>query len=179
MKLQPSKRGVIMNRKLLASLAIFIFLSFGSSLLADHYTFANMVQIGTIQSGNDNDLAEISALAGETLTLAGKSDESGDGWSGTNGSTSSVFTWDGSGVITHITIKAGNYYTLFSLINPLNPGDSQEVIQDQIMNPPGNAYLEISHTSAFFGTTSVPEPATLVLLGLGLMAVPVAKKFRF
>ncbi|MFH1965884.1 MAG: PEP-CTERM sorting domain-containing protein, partial [Acidobacteriota bacterium] len=154
--------------------------SLGSNLLADHFMFINMVQIGGIQSGNDypNNFALVQTLAGTTLTMAGKSDEAGGGWTSPSGQiTQGTFVWNGSGVITHISIKAGNFFTLFVLTDPLNPCDSQEVIQSQIRNPTNNDFLAISHITGYTGTTSVPEPATLMLLGLGLVAVPLTKKF--
>ena len=171
-----------MKKKILISLAILVFLSLGTNLLADTviYDFSNMVQIGGIQSGNDypNNFALVQSLAGTTLTMAGKSDESGGGWTSPSGEiTSGTFVWNGSGIITHISIKAGDYFTLYVLTNPLNPGDSQEIVQNVIMNKPGNAYLGISHITGYNGATSVPEPATLMLLGIGLVAVPLTKKF--
>lgn len=184
MELFKPKGLIDMSRKIMVSIAILVVLSLGSSVLAEHYTFDNMNLIGTIQSGNDTAVLA-STLAGETLTLAGKweadEDFSGDfsmgGWTGPGGEiTEATFVWNGSGVITHIVVKASTFWALYSLDNPLNPGDSQE-IESEIINSANGKPYAISHISGYTGTTSVPEPATLVLLGLGLIAVPLARKY--
>ena len=178
-----------MKKKILLSLTILVFLSLGSNLLADHYTFDNMVQIGVIQDGNDDETGVLaSALATIPLTYVNKWDgpSKPGNWTVSpdypvvtddSGYLSATFVWNGSGIITHIVVKASTHWILYSLTNPLNQGDSQDIVQSQITNDKGKPQA-ISHiTGLSDGTTSVPEPATLMLLGIGLVAVPLTKKF--
>jgi PEP-CTERM motif len=174
-----------MNRKIILSIAILVFLFLGANVFADHYTFSNMVQVGAVQSGNDT-AALASTVLGSTLSLVNKWDgpsNPGD-WTGpTSDTTEFTFVWNGSGVVTHIVVKASTQWILYALTNPLQTGDSQDV-ESEITKPhpskPGEVIIhEISHITGYNGTTSVPEPATLMLLGIGLAAVPVTKKFIF
>jgi len=168
------------KKKIIISLAILVFLSLGSTLLGDPYVvdvygLDNLTLIGT-WTGNDNDLSQINALTGLSLTWAGGTYTDSQLVAPT-GATSGYLVWNGTGIVTHIALKAGNFYTLYALTSYLDsPGDSQEIVQDQILNNPGNAFLGISHATGFNDGTSVPEPATLMLLGLGLIAVPLTKK---
>ena len=175
-----------MKKKILASLAIMVFLSFGSSLMADHYTFADNVLPGYVgtYAGNDNNSAEFAlVLANLGLTEVGKWEAGGSatngGWTlveGTNGGVDIVLQWNGPGEVTHVVIKAGNNFAFYALGTALVAGDTQQIVSTLLNN--GGQVAGVSHTTGY-GGTAVPEPATLVLLGLGLMAVPVAKKFRF
>ncbi len=98
--------------------------------------------------------------------------------------TQGVFIWNGSGIVEYIMLKADGYYALFALDTSLIPGQGQVISSNPADWNSGDGVPDfenpglhaISHITGY-GTTSVPEPATLVLLGLGLMAVPLARKY--
>jgi len=175
-----------MRRKILASLIVLFSLSLGSNLLAEHFTFETNVLPGYIgtYSGNDSNSSEFAIILDNLgLTEVGKWEAGGDdtngGWTlveGTNGGVEIVLQWNGPGEITHIVIKAGSSFAFYALGTSLVAGDTQQIISELLNN--GGQIAGVSHTTGY-GGTSVPEPTTLVLLGLGLMAVPVAKKFKF
>ncbi len=156
----------------------------GTGLLADpvKLTMDDLAQIGEIQVGNNNDLQAAIELTGITgLEWAGGSFETSYlwVWDYNNG----LFWWWGPEELTHLSIKAGNNWILYELETPLQAGGFIS-LESEIYNSKGVA-KNISHVTGYTGgyvpvteiSTSVPEPATFILLGLGLLAVPGFKRF--
>ena len=120
-----------MRQKISVGLAVIVFLSLGSNLLADPvaYGYYNLTFLGFTTEGPPESAALL-ALGYSHLTYIDKWDghSSPGNWSVTPSSgefTEGTFVWNGSGVITHIVVKADGYYALFLLEHSLNPGDSQ------------------------------------------------------
>lgn len=148
-----------------------------AGLIADPVTLTmgDLEQIGETQQGNNNDLNEAIELTGITgLQWAGGSFDTSYlwVWDYNNG----VYWWWGPEEVTHISVKAGNNWILYELETPLQP-KGFITLESEIFNKNGVA-KDISHVTGYSGgNTSVPEPATLVLVGMGLLAIPAYRKF--
>lgn len=187
------ERGYTMNKKIILGLAFLLFLALGGNLLADPYDFgtSNLLYVDSWVHETDS----VSFFSGEGLNLAyaGGSDtnakweapgsESGM-WTIYDPDDSSdlkyaIFEWNGTGTVDYIAIKAGQLLVLYQLDTSLSPGQSQLIDWEALMArdfPEGSKVQGISHITGYT-STSVPEPATLVLLGLGLVAVPLVRRY--
>ena len=192
----------IMSKKILIGISILVFLSLGSNLLAGPVVvqeLSNLTLVG--YSTQTPETSALSAMGFSSLTYLAKWDGfDNSSWNLDESATDpdggtiesddageyiqGVFIWNGSGIVEHIMLKADGYYALFALGTHLSPGEGQVISSDPadwitvdgvpVFENPG---LHAISNITGYGTTSVPEPATLVLLGLGLMAVPLARKY--
>jgi hypothetical protein len=166
-------------RKLLGCFLVVMLLVFGMSAIAaamptdptPYDAVCNGTYVGTF-SGNDNDYSPPGGYS--LLTGVEVSDKSFDpvNW----GSTQEGYWYAGSSTVYYYSVKAGPQYAVRSYTGiggsslgcwttePLLVGSGQQ---------PG-----ISHIS-FFGTQGVPEPATLLLLGSGLVGLAMFGRKRF
>ena len=155
----------------------------GTGLLASPVTLTmdDLVQIGQKQKGNNNKLDDAVELTGITgLQWAGGSFDTSYlwVWDYNNG----VYWWGGTEAVTHISVKAGNSWILYELGTPLQQGGFI-TLESEIYGKTGGV-KEIGHVTGYTGGitpiaetgTSVPEPGTFILMGLGLLAVPGIKK---
>ena len=145
----------------------------------------DLVQIGDIQSGNNNSL-------NDAIKLANLSDLE---WAGDSWNTSYLLVWDynegifwwfGPGEVTHISIKAGNSWIMYELPTALQAGDFIQ-LESEIYNKKGAA-KEIGHVTGYYSSSalsagtasesaeSVSEPGTILLLGLGLLMIPLCRR---
>ncbi len=164
-------------KKLLAVFVVFAAMSC-TGLFADPVTLTmdDLDQIGELQNGNNNSLSDAIELTGITdLQWAGGFFETSYlwVWDYNNG----IFWWGGEGEVTHLSIKAGNNWLFYELEAPLQSGGFIQ-LESEIFNKKGVA-KSISHVTGYrgVGTTSVPEPAALILVGMGLLAIPGYRKF--
>jgi hypothetical protein len=139
------------------------------------------------QSGNNNDLSQVQSYlnavpvySGATLTLADVIFTSYDGNSGTWAVSAPT-----NGAIDFYSVKAGNYWAMYA-VNPSGGAGSWSTYDIWAIGGPGtgghpnngSGSLTISHFTGYNPSTSVPEPATLALLGFGLIGVGVTAKRR-
>jgi len=176
-----------MNKKLVISFSVaFMFLSF-TVVFADpvSLTMEDLSQIGEQQSGNNNSLSDAIEITGLTdLEWAGNSWNTSFlwVWDYNNG----IFWWFGDQEVTHISIKAGNAWILYELPNPLQAGDFIQ-LESEIYNKKGKP-KDIAHVTGYYSSSvlstgapsesveSVSEPGTVLLLGLGLVMIPLFRR---
>ncbi|HYP08686.1 MAG TPA: PEP-CTERM sorting domain-containing protein [Bryobacteraceae bacterium] len=148
-----------------------------------------VTQIGGEHADND-DLASVQAIltahfgAPVDLQLYDKSDSAPDltTITGIPGKSGKWDVNDDTVFITYLTVKGGNGFTLYHYSPSANSGDWSTVGLTVGRN--GNQ-PDVSHLSFWTGTQPeggddplVPEPMTMGLLGSGLAAMAVARKFR-
>lgn len=153
----------------------FLFLA-GFPLLAEPVVLNmdNLEQIGEMQSHNNNDLQDAITLTGlDDLQFAGGEFNTAYLWVWNQGE----YWWGGSEPLTHLSIKAGNNWILYELDQPMQTGWHIQ-LTSEIFNKNGKP-KDISHVTGYYSpsSTSVPEPATLLLGGLGLAFLATWRRF--
>jgi hypothetical protein len=79
-------------------------------------------------------------------------------------------TWSTDDLINFIAVKAGPEFALYEYIGGASSGDwTTELL----------SYKDLSHLSAYQILSSVAEPATLALFGLGLVGLAAVSGRRF
>ena len=160
-------------------------LMFGMQAHADSYTNSG-TYIGTY-SGNDN-LAYIETILGMDLDYYSKVNV-GDGgplpyegdFALTITSSDGYYsgTWatsPSSWVVSFYTVKAGRQFALYK-VDPAAASGTWSTEDLLVGNGPnGGNQPVISHFGAVANNTAVPEPATLILLGLGLLGIAGIRK---
>lgn len=83
------------------------------------------------------------------------------------------------GAISAYSVKAGNYYALYLLEQAESTGSWSTFDIWRFGGPGtgGNDSLQISHFTGYNPTASVPEPASMILFGAGLVVFGFARKF--
>jgi hypothetical protein len=112
----------------------------------------------------------------DDLFLIGKHDTDGSSFAGfmlgdTPDNTFGIWSYTGlEGVVILMAIKAGDHFALYMLKDPFVPNFEYGWSTEDLSVGAGEQ-PELSHMS-LFGTesTPVPEPASLLLLGIGLLA---------
>ena len=171
------KKTVVLGLLVLA----LIFVT--TPLMAETYT--NSGTLYGIGEGNDS-LALINSITNSALEYYSKVEvnsgnaapysgdfplfiTSSDGWY------SGTWATDGLWNVSYYTVKAGNYFALYETLQPAFSG-TWSTIGLLVGN---GQQPEISHLGAVASSVSVPEPATLLLLGLGLVGLAgVRRKFN-
>ena len=152
-------------------------------LFADPVTLTmdDLVQIGDKQKGNNKKLESAIDLTGiYNLEFAGGSFYTS--YLVVSDYNNGIFWWGGEEEVTHLSIKAGNNWILYELETPLQQGGFIALESEMFKN--NGAVKNIKYVTAYTNggvpstraSTSVPEPSTFFLLGLGLLAVPGIKK---
>ena len=148
-----------------------------------------VIQLNGQFAGNDNEANVEAAILSATgvsidLDLYDKSDENPilttvTGLGGKSG------TWDvidNSVLITYVTVKASNYFTLYEY----TPGENSGSWTTAGITNPGGQQPNLSHLSFWTGPNTtpgsdpgdVPEPMTMALFASGMGALVIARKFR-
>ena len=178
------------------SLFICLFISFQNTMAMTTPMLLNpgdmpdwdtgLTYLGTF-SGNDH-VADVETAAGTTgLSLIDKSDNPGQTNFLFNGSSADPQgtmsgTWEyipGDAIVEYMSVKAGNQFALYKY----DPTRSSGNYSTKNLSVGGGNIPALSHLSFFSGngpggTSPAPEPSTIALFGVGIVALSLRHRRR-